>query len=67
MINSFKGKTTGPSEPESVHLWATIGYEGGVGVCFEQGRVTERHWPSWAGSLGSAATVSHSLPSLLFA
>lgn len=38
----------GPSEPESFHLWPTIGYEDSVGVCFEQGRVTELRWSSWA-------------------
>lgn len=48
MINSFKGRIMGPLEPESFHLWATIGHEDRVGVCFEQGRVTELHWPSWA-------------------
>lgn len=38
----------GPSEPESFHLWPTIGYEDSVGVCFEQGQVTELCWSSWA-------------------
>lgn len=38
----------GPSEPESFHLWPTIGCEDSVGVCFEQGWVTELSWSSWA-------------------